>query len=140
MVAGFCEHWAPDMEDIWACHCTAEAGGNFFVATQGDGQGSEEFVGCVGAVPHDQLTVELHRMSVARIGRGRGVGERLISALEQWAVSAGFAQVFLTTWAGSCKGTRAPSGLYSRVGYQLVQQARPRVFLKARSLGEIEPR
>ena len=38
--------------------------------------------------------------------------------------------MFLTTWTGSCKGTRAPSALYARAGYDLVQESRPRVYLK----------
>jgi N-acetylglutamate synthase-like GNAT family acetyltransferase len=164
MLAGFCSHWAPDMDAIYETHLGPGRGGNFLIAECGG-----EIIGCVGAMPHDPLTCELHRMSVSgrshrkvskpagqhlqhhyqrhyqqrdelccrlpissvlRLVITQGVGRLLVDRLESWARGQGFAQVFLTTWAGSCTGTRKPGTFYERLGYQLVQDNRPRVYLK----------
>ena len=60
MVAGFCANWAPDMDAIYETHHGPGRNGNFLLAEY-DGA----IIGCVGAVPHDRLTCELHRMSVS---------------------------------------------------------------------------
>ena len=60
MLAGFCSHWAPDMDAIYETHLGPGRGGNFLIAECGG-----EIIGCVGAMPHDPLTCELHRMSVS---------------------------------------------------------------------------
>jgi N-acetylglutamate synthase-like GNAT family acetyltransferase len=164
MLAGFCSHWAPDMDAIYETHLGPGRGGNFLIAECGG-----EIIGCVGAMPHDPLTCELHRMSVSgrshrkvskpagqhlqhhyqrhyqqrdelccrlpissvlRLVITQGVGRLLVDRLESWARGQGFAQVFLTTWAGSCTGTRKPGTFYERLGYQLAQDNRPRVYLK----------
>jgi GNAT superfamily N-acetyltransferase len=164
MLAGFCSHWAPDMDAIYETHLGPGRGGNFLIAECGG-----EILGCVGAMPHDPLTCELHRMSVSgrshrkvtkpagqhlqhhyqrhyqqrdelccrlpissvlRLVITQGVGRLLVDRLESWARGQGFAQVFLTTWAGSCTGTRKPGTFYERLGYQLAQDNRPRVYLK----------
>ena len=125
MVAGFCARWAPDMDDIWGSHLAPGRGGTFLLA-----ECAGEIVGCVGGMPHDPLTLELHRMSVLGGQHRRGVGRRLVAELEAWARRNGFAQIFLTTWAGHCRGTRKPGVFYEKLGFQLVQHDRPRVYLK----------
>ena len=69
-------------------------------------------------------------MSVLGGQHRRGVGRRLVAELEAWARRNGFAQIFLTTWAGHCRGTRKPGVFYEKLGFQLVQHDRPRVYLK----------
>jgi putative acetyltransferase len=83
-------------------------GAYFMVAVVGS-----QTVGCGAIVPVDQWTVELRRMYVRPAYRGRGVGRRLLSALETLAVSGGFATVRLET------GIRQPEaiGLYESQGY-----------------------
>jgi putative acetyltransferase len=72
-----------------------------------------QVVGCGAIVPVDQWTAELKRMYVRPEFRGRGVGRRLLSALEALAVSGGFTTVRLET------GIRQPEaiGLYESAGY-----------------------
>jgi putative acetyltransferase len=85
-----------------------DPGAYFMVAVVGS-----RTVGCAAIVPLDQWTVELKRMYVRPEYRGRGVGRRLLSALEALAVSGGFATVRLET------GVRQPEaiGLYESHGY-----------------------
>jgi putative acetyltransferase len=70
-------------------------------------------VGCGAIQPLDPVTVELKRMYVRPDHRGRGVARRLLSALEAWAVSAGYDRIRLET------GILQPEaiGLYESSGY-----------------------
>jgi len=70
-------------------------------------------VGCGAIQPLDPVTVELKRMYVRPDHRGRGVARRLLSALEAWAVSTGYARIRLQA------GILQPEaiGLYESSGY-----------------------
>jgi putative acetyltransferase len=70
-------------------------------------------VGCGAIQPLDPVTVELKRMYVRPDHRGRGVARRLLSALEAWAVSAGYGRIRLHA------GILQPEaiGLYESSGY-----------------------
>jgi len=71
-------------------------------------------LGCGCFKPHGPDAVELKRMYVAPQARGRGVGRRLVGALEAWARELGHARAVLET------GTSQPEAvaLYRRCGYQ----------------------
>jgi GNAT superfamily N-acetyltransferase len=70
-------------------------------------------IGCGAIQPVAPDTAELKRMYVRPDHRGRGVGRRLLSALEALAVSSGYGIVRLET------GIRQPEaiGLYESAGY-----------------------
>jgi putative acetyltransferase len=70
-------------------------------------------VGCGAIQPLDPVTAELKRMYVRPDHRGRGVARRLLSALEAWAVSAGYDRIRLEA------GILQPEaiGLYESSGY-----------------------
>jgi putative acetyltransferase len=88
-----------------------DPGAYFMVAAVGGAA-----VGCGAIEPVDQWTVELTRLYVRPAYRGRGVGRRLLSALEALAVSGGVATVRLET------GIRQPEaiGLYESTGYRAI--------------------
>lgn len=85
--------------------------GRYMVATVGS-----TTVGCGAVVPVDEWTAELDRLYVRPDYRGRGVGRRLLCALEALAVSGGHATVRLVS------GIRQPEaiGLYESAGYDPV--------------------
>jgi GNAT superfamily N-acetyltransferase len=70
-------------------------------------------VGCVGLQALDRTTGELKRMYIAPEARRRGLGRRLLSAVEELAATLGYATVRLET------GTRQPEAvaLYARAGW-----------------------
>ena len=87
--------------------------GTFLVARAGG-----EPVGC-GAVRRisdptgSESTGEVKRMYVVPAWRGRGVGRRILAALEAWAVAAGLDRLVLETGALQPEAT----GLYERSGF-----------------------
>ena len=66
--------------------------GTFLVARAGS-----EAVGCGAVRRLDRATAEVKRMYVVPAWRGRGVGWRILAALEAWAVAAGAERLVLET-------------------------------------------
>lgn len=73
-------------------------------------------VGTVGGMHHSQGTAALVSMWVAPHGRGTGVGEALIAAMNDWATSASIERVVLAVR----RGNRHAVALYVRAGFVLV--------------------
>ena len=70
-------------------------------------------VGCVGVDRIDARTAELHRLYVDASQRGRGIGQRLVETVLDWARAQGLARVVL--WSD----TRFENShrLYRRLGF-----------------------
>ncbi|TDC37408.1 GNAT family N-acetyltransferase [Micromonospora sp. 15K316] len=97
-----------DREERWRGRL-AIAGSYNVVATL-DGQP----VGMASGVPTDQSgVVELISMYVAPAGRGRGVGDHLLRAVEQWARQVGAETLRLAVVEGNTNA----SALYLRNGF-----------------------
>lgn len=92
--------------------CDARAfdppGGLFLVAYAGSAP-----VGCGGFRRYDEQTAEVKRMFVHRRHRGKGLGGRVLAALEAAAVDSGAQQFLLETGARNL----AACALYERFGY-----------------------
>jgi GNAT superfamily N-acetyltransferase len=73
-------------------------------------------VGCGGFRRYDEQTAEIKRMFVHRRHRGRGLGGRILNALETAAARSGAGHVLLETGARNL----AACALYTRFGYQPV--------------------
>lgn len=58
---------------------------------------NEEAVGCGAIRPFDRNTVEIKRMFVSENVRERGVGAKILAALEAWAKELGFERSILET-------------------------------------------
>ncbi|KAI0468763.1 acyl-CoA N-acyltransferase [Xylaria cf. heliscus] len=68
-------------------------------------------------VPGDPAThAELRRLYVDTTAHGRGIGSKLIAAVEEQARAEGFKQLWLTVWEDNPNAQR----LYQRLGYQRV--------------------
>ena len=66
-------------------------------------------------VPGDPAThAELRRLYVDTTAHGRGIGSKLIAAVEEQARAEGFKQLWLTVWEHNPKAER----LYQRLGYK----------------------
>jgi RimJ/RimL family protein N-acetyltransferase len=95
-------------------------------------------VGTIGGIVlPDGMAAELISMWVSPAARGRGVGDRLVAAVLDWAATAGLGEVRL--WVTS--GNGAAERLYSRCGFtrtgaeQLVRPDEPQTeFEMARSV------
>ena len=97
-----------DREERWRGRLSVQ--GSFNVVAVLDGQP----VGMASGVPTtDDSVVELISMWIAPTARGRGVGDALVKAIEQWARSRG-AEVMRLDVAD---GNRAASQLYQRNGF-----------------------
>ncbi|MBM2617550.1 GNAT family N-acetyltransferase [Actinoplanes sp. LDG1-06] len=89
----------------------AAPNGAFFVADDG-----ERLVGCAGWRRHGD-DAELKRMFTATAVRGRGLGRRMLAAIEASAREAGCRRVILET------GDKQPEavGLYLSAGYERIE-------------------
>ncbi|KAI1150524.1 acyl-CoA N-acyltransferase [Nemania diffusa] len=68
-------------------------------------------------VPGDPAThAELRRLYVDTTAHGRGIGSKLIAAVESQARAEGYKQLWLTVWENNASAAR----LYLRLGYQKV--------------------
>ncbi|KAI0449759.1 acyl-CoA N-acyltransferase [Xylaria acuta] len=68
-------------------------------------------------VPGDPAThAELRRLYVDTAAHGRGIGSKLIAAVEEQARAEGFKELWLTVWENNNSAER----LYLRLGYQKV--------------------
>ncbi|WP_203695139.1 GNAT family N-acetyltransferase [Catellatospora coxensis] len=74
--------------------------------------------GMASGVPTEDRVVELISMWVRPDARGRGVGDRLLAAVEQWARQER-AQVLKLAVV---EGNDAATGLYRRNGFQLTEE------------------
>jgi len=89
----------------------APPNGAFFVADDGD-----RLVGCAGWRRHGD-DAELKRMFTAKAARRRGLGRRLLAAIEESAREAGCRRLILET------GDRQPEAiaLYEKAGYARIE-------------------
>ncbi|MGW0216298.1 N-acetyltransferase family protein [Micromonospora chokoriensis] len=96
-------------------------------------------VGMASGVPTDEdAVVELISMYVAPLGRGRGVGDRLLQAVEQWARLVGAETLRLAV----VEGNQNAWALYQRNGFRdtgelgdLMPDGVRREHVMAKSLG-----
>ncbi|MFG3576175.1 GNAT family N-acetyltransferase [Micromonospora chersina] len=94
-----------DREERWRARLAIP--GSYNLVAILDGQP----VGMASGVPTDQEgVVELISMYVAPVGRGRGVGDRLLHAVEQWARQVGAGTLRLAV----VEGNRNAWALYQR--------------------------
>jgi putative acetyltransferase len=70
-------------------------------------------VGCGAVRRISPTTGEVKRMFVAPAARGRGVGGRILTALEQWAAAAGITRLVLEAGDRQSEAIR----LYERAGF-----------------------
>ncbi|RKN22054.1 GNAT family N-acetyltransferase [Micromonospora musae] len=97
-----------DREDRWRGRLAIA--GAFNVVAMLDGQP----VGMASGVPTDRDgVVELISMYVAPVGRGRGLGDHLLRAVEQWARQVGAGTLRLAVVEGNANA----SALYLRNGF-----------------------
>lgn len=89
----------------------APPNGAFFVADDG-----ERLVGCAGWRRHGG-DAELKRMFTAKAARGRGLGRRMLAAIEESARAAGCERLILET------GDKQPEAisLYESAGYARIE-------------------
>jgi GNAT superfamily N-acetyltransferase len=134
----YTERYCGDMDDLAASHLSK--GGQFWVVEATPANAAEvEYAGCVGCKRVDDQLTELHRLSVSPAHRRKGLARQLVQAVETWVQEKGFIALFLTTWPPrGCPGTAASSDLYSKTGFEVIQQGSPgpRVFVKAMQLSQ----
>ena len=77
---------------------------------------NNEAVGCGCFADFGNQTVEIKRMYVKPAFRKKGISEKILANLEEWAMEAGFKRAVLET------GTMQPEslGLYKKFGYQAI--------------------
>lgn len=77
--------------------------------------------GCGCFKEFDSNTVEIKRMFVPAIERGKGIGVLLMNELENWAVECGFKNMVLET------GTAQPEAvhLYKKQGFEIIPNYEP---------------
>lgn len=81
----------------------------------------EEAVGCGCLRIVDETTIEIKRMYVPKVRRGRRIAERILVRLEEIARSRGYSAAILET------GVRQPEAvrLYERNGYRVIENYGP---------------
>lgn len=87
--------------------------GSFVVVLEAD-----RIVGCGGVQRHDDETGEIKRMWVHSDMRGRGLGRRLLSHLEETTRELGYAAVVLDTNAVLAQAI----SLYESAGYEAIER------------------
>ncbi|MGC4787442.1 N-acetyltransferase family protein [Micromonospora sp. DT178] len=98
-----------DREERWRARLAIPGSRNILVTLDG------QPVGMASGVPTGKDgVVELISMYVAPAGRGRGVGDHLVRAIEQWARQVGSETLRLAVAAGN----RNAWALYQRHGFQ----------------------
>jgi ribosomal protein S18 acetylase RimI-like enzyme len=75
-------------------------------------------IGVASGVPGDDGACELRSVWVSPSARGRGVGDRLISAVESWAVQSGAATLKLAM----IPGNEPALALYRRHGFVVTEE------------------
>ncbi len=78
---------------------------------------NDEAVGCACLREFDAETIEVKRMFVPELYRGKGIGSRILVELEKWARELGYKYVILET------GTllKEAKALYKKSGYQVIE-------------------
>jgi putative acetyltransferase len=83
----------------------------------------KEAVGCGAFKPFtdDEKTVEIKRMFVDESVRNKGIGLRILNALEKWAIEKNYKIANLET------GTNQPEAirLYKKAGYEIIDNFEP---------------
>lgn len=77
---------------------------------------NDEPIGCGAIKKFDQVSMEVKRMYVTPIGRGKGVGFKILNALELWAKELHYDQCILETGKKQIEAI----GLYKKNGYQII--------------------
>ena len=74
-------------------------------------------IGCGAFKPFDKSSVEIKRMFVTPVNRGKGVGHLILEELEQWAAASGYQSCVLET------GKKQPEAirLYQKAGYDVIE-------------------
>ena len=101
------EDWARGGEDAWRERYTTAGAHNLVASLDG------RTVGMARGVPEGCGVAVLHSVWVAPDARGRGVGDRLVAAIEAWARHTGARTLLLAVFAGN-DGAIA---LYRRHGF-----------------------
>lgn len=99
--------WEADLDDVGATYLAA--GGEFLVAHEGG-----TVIGMGGLLPHSTKRGELKRMRVHPDFQGRGLGRRILEALEQRARDLGLRELCLDT----TEEQQAARRLYESAGYR----------------------
>jgi ribosomal protein S18 acetylase RimI-like enzyme len=121
-----------DREDRWRARLSIPGAADFVVTLDGVP------VGMASGVPSQDVgVVELISMWVSPAARGRGVGDRLIAAVERWGAEQGATTLRLSVMHDN----RSATALYERHGFVAVGDAhgvvtdgRERVLAKSLSL------
>jgi putative acetyltransferase len=73
--------------------------------------------GCGAIKKYDAQTMEVKRMFVPEIFRGKGIALKVLQALEAWAIALGYKKCILET------GIRQPEAiaLYKKAGYRIIE-------------------
>jgi putative acetyltransferase len=88
----------------------------------------KEAVGCGAFKPfvNDEKTVEIKRMFVDESVRNKGIGLRILNALEKWAIEKNYKIANLET------GTNQPEAirLYKKAGYEIIDNFEPYIGIE----------
>ena len=99
--------WQDAGEERWRERLAIPGSVNFVAVLDG------EPAGMASGVPGDDGTPELISMWVSPAGRGRGIGDRLVQAVAQWARQQGAAALRLTV----AEDNEKAAALYRRNGF-----------------------
>lgn len=82
---------------------------------------NNEPVGCGCFKKFDVGIVEIKRMFVTKVHRGKGIGAKILYELEKWALEMGYHFTVLET------GIKQPEAvyLYKKLGYQVIKNYEP---------------
>jgi ribosomal protein S18 acetylase RimI-like enzyme len=104
-----------DLADVYGTYMAP--GGNFWVATLAESDGSDRVVGMVALEAKPEGHGELRRLSVDSSLHRMGVGRRLVAHLEDWAILHGFKSIELH----ASHQRQGPLAFYRRQGYRHVR-------------------
>lgn len=83
--------------------------------------------GCACFKPYDAHSVEIKRMFVDPVFRGKGLSKRMLQELERWAIEKGYTNSVLET------GDQQPEAiaLYTAQGYEQIPNYEPYIAMPA---------
>ncbi|GAA1555462.1 GNAT family N-acetyltransferase [Kribbella lupini] len=109
------EDWVDAEEERWRARLALPGSYNLIASLDGSPAGMAS-----GLPAHDEPDVrELVSMWISPDARGRGLGDRLMTAVEDWARSEGAVAVELSVVQGNDKA----QALYARHGYALTDKS-----------------